>query len=83
MLSILSIKFSFEGLNNIAHSDHKVIVVINDNGMSISKPVGGLSKFLEEISTSKRYNVFKHRYQEFFGRNKIGRGILKVSEIFF
>lgn len=70
---------AFEGLNNISHSNHKVIIVINDNGMSISKPVGGLSKLLEDLSTSKRYNVFKHRYQKFFGKCKIGRGILKVS----
>ena len=47
--------------------------------MSISKPVGGLSKFMEDISTSRRYNTFKHRYQKFFGKTKFGRGILKAS----
>ena len=70
---------AFEGLNNVAHSDHKIIIVINDNNMSISKPVGGLSKFLEDISTSKRYNRFKHRYQKLFGKTKFGRWILRVS----
>ena len=70
---------AFEGLNNVVHSDHKIIIVINDNNMSISKPVGGLSKFLEDISTSRRYNRFKHRYQKFFGKTKFGRWILKVS----
>ena len=70
---------AFEGLNNIAHSEHKVIIVINDNNMSISKPVGGLSKFLEDISTSRRYNQFKHGYQKFFGKTKFGRWILKIS----
>ena len=70
---------AFEGLNNVAHSNHKIIIVINDNNMSISKPVGGLSKFLEDISTSRRYNRFKHRYQKFFGKTKFGRWILKVS----
>ena len=70
---------AFEGLNNVAHSDHKIIIVINDNNMSISKPVGGLSKFLEDISTSRRYNRFKHRYQKFFGKTKFGRCILRVS----
>ena len=70
---------AFEGLNSIAHSNHKVIIVINDNGMSISKPVGGLSKFMEDISTSKRYNQFKHRYQRFFSKTKFGRGILRIS----
>ena len=70
---------AFEGLNSIAHSNHKVIIVINDNDMSISKPVGGLSKFLEDVSTSRRYNNFKHRYQRFFGKTKFGRVILRVS----
>ena len=70
---------ALEGLNSVAHSDHKIIIVINDNNMSISKPVGGFSKFLEDISTSRRYNRFKHRYQKFFSKTKIGRGILKIS----
>ena len=70
---------ALEGLNSIAHSKHKVIIVINDNDMSISKPVGGLSKLLEDISTSRRYNQFKHRYQRFFGKTKFGRGILRIS----
>ncbi len=70
---------AFEGLNSIAHSDHKVIIVINDNNMSISKPVGGLSKFLEDVSTSRRYNRFKHRYQKTFSKTKFGRFILRVS----
>ena len=73
---------AFEGLNNVAHSDHKIIIVINDNNMSISKPVGGLSKFLEDISTSRRYNRFKNRYQKFFGNTKFGIWILKVSSKF-
>lgn len=70
---------SLEGLNNIARSNHKVIILINDNGMSISKPVGGISKWLENVSTSKRYNNFKHRYQKALGKTKIGQGILKAS----
>ena len=70
---------ALEGLNSIAHSNNKVIIVINDNDMSISKPVGGLSKFLEDISTSRRYNKFKHRYQIRLGKCKFGRWLLKVS----
>ena len=70
---------ALEGLNNVAHSDHKIIIVINDNNMSISKPVGGISKFLEDISTSRRYNRFKHRYQRVFSITKFGRFILKIS----
>lgn len=50
---------AFEGLNNLARSNHKVIIVLNDNGMSISKPVGGLSVRFAKISTSAGYNRFK------------------------
>lgn len=73
---------ALEGLNNIAHSDHKVIIVLNDNGMSISKPVGGLSKFFANISTSRSYNRMKHGYQKVFSKTKFGRWILHVSSKF-
>ena len=73
---------ALEGLNNIAHSNHKVIVVLNDNGMSISKPVGGLSKFFANISTSRGYNKFKHGYQRLFSKTKFGKWILSVSSRF-
>lgn len=78
----ISSGLALEGLNSIAQSDHKVIIVLNDNNMSISKPVGGISKFLEDVSTSRRYNRFKHRYQKFFGKTKFGRWILKISHKF-
>ena len=50
---------AFEGLNNVAHSHHKVIIVLNDNGMSISKPVGAIASSFAKISTSAGYNRFK------------------------
>ena len=71
---------SFEGLNSIAHSNRKIIIVINDNDMSISKPVGGLSKLLEDVSTSRRYNKFKHRYQKFLSKCRLGRWLIKISK---
>ena len=73
---------SFEGLNSIAHSNHKVIIVINDNDMSISKPVGGLSKFLEDISTSRRYNKIKHHYQISLSKCALGRWLIRVCRKF-
>lgn len=73
---------AFEGLNSIAHDKHKVIVLLNDNGMSISKPVGGLSKFFEDVSTSRRYNNLKHRYQKSLNKTRFGRWLLKVSRGF-
>lgn len=49
----------YEALNNCAGKKLNLIVVINDNEMSISKNVGGLHKYLSSIRTSKGYFSFK------------------------
>lgn len=66
---------AFEGLNNIAHSNHKVIIVLNDNGMSISKPVGALAKVFAKISTSAGYNRFKSSARRSMKKGKIRKAI--------
>lgn len=50
---------SFEALNNAAVATEKVIVVLNDNGMAISKPTGSFSRFLGRLITGVTYNRFK------------------------
>ena len=50
---------AFEGLNNAGHLDKNLIVILNDNEMSISPNVGALSAFLSHSLTSKRYVKFK------------------------
>ena len=50
---------SLEALNNLAASTKKVIVVLNDNKMSISRPVGSLAKLLGRLITNVRYNRVK------------------------
>ena len=63
---------AFEGLNFLAESKHKVIIILNDNDMSISKPVGGFSKLFRKFSTSfiyrKTKGAFKHVLKGRFGR---------------
>ena len=46
---------AYEGLNNIGASKSKVIVILNDNGMSISPNIGGISQHLGRLRTSKGY----------------------------
>lgn len=46
---------SFEGLNLLGYSNHKVIIVLNDNDMAISKPVGVVSDILKESAASKLF----------------------------
>ncbi len=46
---------AFEALNDAAHNGADMLVILNDNGMSISKNVGGLSNYLARIWASKTY----------------------------
>ena len=57
--SALANGMSFEALNNCAASTKKLIVILNDNDMSISKPSGSFSKFLGRLITGVRYNRVK------------------------
>lgn len=50
---------SLEALNNCAAATRKVILIINDNGMSISKPAGSFSRMLGRMLAGVRYNRFK------------------------
>lgn len=50
---------SFEALNFCDNEKRKVIVILNDNEMSISKPTGALSKFLSRLITGVKYNRIK------------------------
>src|SRR5437867_10190496 len=49
----LTAGMAFEGLNNIGHMHTRVIVVLNDNGMSIAPNVGAVSRMLEALRTAK------------------------------
>lgn len=50
---------SFEALNFCDNEKRKVIVILNDNEMSISKPTGAISKFLSHLITGIKYNRIK------------------------
>jgi len=47
---------AYEGLNNAGHSDRNVVVVLNDNEMSIAPNVGAMSKYLTSIQRNSLYN---------------------------
>ena len=50
---------AYEALNNAAHLKSNFIIVLNDNNMSISPNVGGMSKYLGELRTADVYTEFK------------------------
>ncbi len=49
----------YEGLNNAGRSKDKLIVILNDNKMSISKNVGAMSRYLAKVRSKKGYHLFK------------------------
>ena len=67
---------AFEGLNNLANGENKVIIILNDNDMSITKPVGGLAKTFRNLSNSSLYRRSKHAYQRVMKKTRFGRWIL-------
>ena len=75
--SSISNGLSMEALNHLALSGHKVIVVLNDNGMSISKPVGGLAALFRNFSTSKFYLKSKNKTRNVLEKTRFGRWLLK------
>jgi 1-deoxy-D-xylulose-5-phosphate synthase len=55
----LTAGMAFEGLNNVGHDHRRVIVVLNDNGMSIAPNVGAVSRMLEAVRTATPYRGAK------------------------
>lgn len=56
---------TFEALNNIDPED-KIVIILNDNEMSISKNVGAMSEYLLKIRSTKKYLRFKKRTKKAF-----------------
>jgi 1-deoxy-D-xylulose-5-phosphate synthase len=61
---------AFEGLNNVSIDPNDMLIILNDNNMSIDKPVGGMSEYLVNITTSRTYNDIRFKMYNLF--KKIG-----------
>lgn len=61
---------AYEGLNNLSNMPNNLLVILNDNNMSIDKSVGGMSQLLISMHSSKAYN--KVRYGIAKGLKKVG-----------
>lgn len=70
---------AFEALNNVDTLKSKVIIILNDNEMSISKNVGGLSKFLKDVRLSHYYATASKKYKNFLSKTKLGKKIFDIS----
>jgi 1-deoxy-D-xylulose-5-phosphate synthase len=63
----LTCGLAYEGLNNAGHSGRDIVVVLNDNAMSIAPNVGAISKYLTSIQRNPLYNRVRDRIGEFVG----------------
>ena len=59
---------SFEALNHAGDTDANLIIILNDNDMSISKNVGALSKYLTRLISGKIYSTMKSKSLKFLER---------------
>jgi 1-deoxy-D-xylulose-5-phosphate synthase len=63
---------AYEGLNNAGHSGRDIIVILNDNEMSISPNVGAISKYLTGITSSPSYNRLKEEVRAMLQKVPLG-----------
>jgi len=61
---------AFEGLNNAGNQKADLLVILNDNNISIDASVGALKEYLLDITTSRTYNRFKNVVWRVLGRSK-------------
>ena len=72
---------AFEALNNAGVSKANMLVILNDNGISIDKAVGGLSNYLVDITASPKYNRIKEQvWRRTGGDNGPSRGHNFISK---
>ena len=60
----LTAGMALEGINQVGHLKKKMIILLNDNEMSISPNVGALAGYLNRIRTARPYNELKHEVEE-------------------
>ena len=61
----ISAGMAYEAMNNAGASDSRLIVILNDNDMSIAPPTGAMSAYLSRIVSSKEYRNLRHIAGEF------------------
>ena len=70
---------AYEGLNDAAVSNEPMVVILNDNAMSIDRNVGGLASHLSQLRTKEKYLGMKRRYRHFLDKIPGGAFILRVT----
>lgn len=71
---------SMEALNHLGSLDNKVIIILNDNQMSISQSIGGFNNFLNDIRMSNAYNRMKSDYKNMLSKGKLGNKVYHATK---
>ena len=72
---------AFEGLNHAGMGNTNLLVILNDNCMSIDPAVGALKEYFTDIATSKTYNKAKNKIWKILGKiSKFGPNAQKVAQ---
>lgn len=74
----ISSGMSLEAINDLGYNKTKMIIILNDNGMSISSNVGGISSYLSRISINERYLKVKNKVKHCLDDTKIGNVSIKM-----
>ena len=61
----MSAGMAYEALNELGYRKYPVVIILNDNEMSIGKPIGALSKYLTRLKAGKFYQGFKEKFKKF------------------
>ena len=70
---------AYEGLNDAAVSGEPMVIILNDNEMSIGKNVGGMSRHLSRLRSSVNYLNAKRRYREIMKKLPGGRAVYRMT----
>ena len=72
---------AFEGLNDASVSNEPMIIILNDNAMSIDRNVGGMASHLRQVRTKVRYLGMKQHTKEFLSKMPGGNRISKFLRV--
>ncbi len=75
---------AFEGLNNVAAAQSDILIILNDNNMSIDRAVGGMQEYLLSLSTNETYNAIRFKVSRWlhskgFLEEDRRKGIIRLS----
>ncbi len=71
---------AFEALNHLGHLQTRLIVVLNDNEMSISRNVGALASYLGRVRLDRRYRRLRDDVESALARTKLGAAMVAAGE---